>query len=245
MAQRPPVDPPTGECNPADYIRLDKSCPYVRTTVPTQTAASLPTPPGATALAESFEQAWAEYIDNNGDGGRRGVRRALATAVDHITAGDPQAGEVFDRFVTVLVAALDDLDRGVTAPLLKPGARDTQNPDSFARKDIRRRAVATMAVLMDANVGRDDAAEKVTAVLAENGFHVTVITLKRWYDERLPAEVKQRKGRPPKRVSGGQDRDAQHQLDARLHYVTTAHQGTETPLNELAWFARLWFPSGE
>jgi uncharacterized protein (DUF302 family) len=37
-----------------------------------------------------------------------------------------------------------------------------------------------MAVLMDARYNRDDAAEKVTSVLAENGFNVTVITLKRW-----------------------------------------------------------------
>jgi len=184
-------------------------------------------------------------INNNGAGGRRGVRLALAAALDYIATADPQAGEVFDRFVMVLVAALNDLDRGVRAPLLKPGARDVQNPESFARRDVRRRAVATMAVLMDADVGRDDAAEKVTTVLAENGFRVTAITLKRWYDERLPAEVKPRRGRPPKPLSGGQDHDAQHQLDARLHYVTTAHQDAETMLNELAWFVRLWFPSGE
>jgi hypothetical protein len=43
-----------------------------------------------------LEQAWVVYIDNNGDGSRRGVRRALAAVVDHITAADPQAGEVFD-----------------------------------------------------------------------------------------------------------------------------------------------------
>jgi hypothetical protein len=152
---------------------------------------------------------------------------------------------VFDRFVTVLVAALKDLDRGVTAPLLKPGTRDIQNLDSFARKDVRWRAVVTMAVLMDANVSRDDAAEKVTAFLAENGFRVTANTLKRWYDEQLPADVKPRKGRPPKSLSSAQDHDAQHQLDARLHYVATAHQSAETMLNELAWFVRLWFPSGE
>jgi hypothetical protein len=102
-----------------------------------------------------------------------------------------------------------------------------------------------MAVLMDANVSRDDAAEKVTAFLAENGFRVTANTLKRWYDEQLPADVKPRKGRPPKSLSSAQDHDAQHQLDARLHYVATAHQSAETMLNELAWFVRLWFPSGE
>jgi len=243
MARRPPAD-----LNPADYIKLDRSRPYVRTkslpqNATVQASASPPTQSGAAILTEALEEAWAAYVSNNGDGGRRGVRLALAAALEYVAGADPHASEMFDRFVTVMVAALDDLDRGVTAPLLKPGARDSQNPDSLARKDIRRRAVATMAVLMDANVGRDDAAEKVTAVLAENGFHVTVITLKRWYDERLPAEVKQRKGRPPK--SGGQDRDAQHQLDARLHYVTTAHQGADTMLDELAWFVRLWFPSGE
>jgi len=245
MARRPPAD-----LNPADYIKLDRSRPYVRTkslarNATVQGSASPPTQSGAATLTEALEEAWAAYINNNGDGGRRGVRLALAAALNYVAAADPHAGEMFDRFVTVMVATLDDLDRGVTAPLLNPGARDTQNPDSFARKDIRRRAVATMTGLMDAGHGRDDAAEKVTTVLAENGFRVTAITLKRWYDERLPAEVKQRRGRPPKSLFGGQDHDAQHQLDARLHYVTTAHQGAETMLSELAWFVRLWFPSGE
>jgi hypothetical protein len=231
--------------NAAGTIKLDKSRPYVRTesTFPLREGAE-DLGPARQKLTEALAEAWRAYR-GRADNGREGVRMGLAAALQFVEAVDPQSGEMFDRFLTVLIAALSDLDKGITAPLLKPGARDIQNPDSFARKDIRRRAVATMAALMDARYNRDDAAEKVTAVLAENGFHVTVITLKRWYDERLPAEVKQRKGRPPKSVSGGRDRDAQHQLDARLHYVTTAHQGADTMLNELAWFVRLWFPSGE
>jgi len=67
-------------------------------------------------------KAWRLY-GNSDDGGRRGVRLALAAALDYVATADPQAGEMFDRFVTVMVTALDDLDRGIAAPLLKKGAR--------------------------------------------------------------------------------------------------------------------------
>ncbi|HMA71785.1 MAG TPA: hypothetical protein VKP67_09910 [Xanthobacteraceae bacterium] len=92
---------------------------------------------------------------------------------------------------------------------------------------------------MDANVGRDDAASKVVA-LAKGGFWTTKRAITKWYDERLPAEVKQRKGRPPKSSPGVQDGGAR--LDYAL--ATYQHRDGKSLLEELTWFARLWFPSG-
>jgi hypothetical protein len=184
-------------------------------------------------------KAWRVYGNSN-DGGRRGVRLALAAALDYIAAADPHAAETFDRFVTVMVAALDDLDKGITAPLLKKGARQGRETDSFGHRDTQNRAAAAMASLMDAGSSRDDAAKKVAAALAKGGFRTTKRAIAKWYDERLPAEVKQRKGRPSKSSPAEQDDSA------RLDYVLAIHQHQDSKslLDELTWFARLWFPSG-
>jgi hypothetical protein len=223
---------------PTNTIKLDKSRPYirVRSTLPLQ-ATKEDLGPARLELAQAFSEAWRAY-DGNSDGGRLGVRLALAAACDFITAADPHAGEIFDRLNTVLIAALSDLDKGVTAPLLKKGAGQDLETDSFAYKDVQRRAAATMAGLMDAGYIRDDAAKKVTATLTRNGFSTTQRAVEKWYDERLPAEVKRRKGRPPKSPPGEQNDEA------RLHYVVSQARGTaKYLLDELTWFTRLWFPS--
>jgi hypothetical protein len=221
-----------------ETIKLDKSRPYIRarSTLPLQ-ATKEDLGPARQELAQALSEAWRAY-DGNSDRGRLGVRLALAAACDFITAADRHAGEIFDRLNTVLIAALSDLDKGVTAPLLKKGAGQDRETDSFAYKDVQRRAAATMAGLMDAGYLRDDAAKKVTATLTRNGFSTTQRAVEKWYDERLPAEVKRRKGRPPKSALGEQNDEA------RLHYVVNQARGTaEYLLDELTWFTRLWFPS--
>jgi len=242
MARRPPADAKHDEAgpDPAEHIKLDKSRPYVRvrTTLP---SSAVPKGPRISQqrLVRDLAEAWRLY-SNSDDDGRRGVRLALAVVNDHIATADPQAGEVLDRFVTVLVAALDDLDRGITAPLVKKSARRGRETDSFGHRDIQNRAATAMASLMDANAGRDAAAKKVVAALAKGGFRTTKRAVEKWYDERLPGEVKQRTGRPPKSSPGVQDGGA------RLNYVlaTYQHRDGKSLLEELTWFARLWFPSG-
>jgi hypothetical protein len=221
-----------------EIVKLDKSSPYVRatSTFPLK-AAKEDFGPVRQKLAQSLNKAWRAY-QGSSDNGREGVCIALAAACDFIEAVDPQAGEMFDRFNTVLVAALNDLDKDVTAPLLKKATGYDREKDSFAHRDLQSRAAAAVAGLMDARYLRDDAAKKVMATLTKNGFPTTQRTVEKWYDERLPAGVKKRKGRPPKSAPGTQSEDA------RLHYVVNQARGTaKFLLDELTFFTRLWFPS--
>ncbi len=227
-----------------EIVKLDKSSPYVRatSTFPLK-AAKEDFGPVRQKLAQSLNKAWRAY-QGSSDNGREGVCIALAAACDFIEAVDPKAGEMFDRFNTVLVAALNDLDKGVTAPLLKKAIGYDRQADSFAYRDLRSRAAAAVAGLMHAGYARDDAAKKVTAKLTENGFQTTQRAVKKWYDERVPAGIKRRKGRPPKSAPGIESDDA------RLHYLTATDgrsRGTEQHarflLDELTFFTRLWFPS--
>jgi hypothetical protein len=247
------VAKPGGTPNTVGTIKLDKSRPYVRatSTLPLQ-AGEEHLGPARRKLAQALAEAWRAY-NGCSDGGRLGVRIALAAACDFIETADPHAGEAFNRFTTVLIAALSDLDQGITAPLLKMTGGRGRATDSFAYRDIQRRAVATMACLMDARYGRDDAIKRdeavrmLTRALTANGFRTTKRAVGKWYDERLPAEAKQRRGRPPKSAPGPQSEDA------RLHYVIANHRAASADsssqyvkdlLAELTWFARLWFPSG-
>jgi len=98
---------------------------------------------------------------------------------------------------------------------------------------------------MDADYSREEAAKEVTAALTKNGFPTSQRAVKDWYDERLPAKVKPRKGRPRKSAPGLQSEDALF-----LYIITnmaTRHLGPEKRakimLDELISFTRLWFPT--
>ncbi len=220
-------------------IKLDKSRPYVRarSTFPVG-AGSEDLRPARWKLAQSLNEAWRAYQDSP-DNGRGGVCIALAAALKFIEAADPQSAEIFERFHMVLIAALRDLDEGITSPLLKKGKGQGRETDSFAYKEIQRLAAATMAGLMDAGYPRNDAAKKVTGTLTKNGFRTaTKRAVEKWYDEILPVEAKPRKGRPPKSTPGPKSEDA------RLHFVVNQARGTaKFLLNELTFFTRLWFPA--
>jgi hypothetical protein len=223
-------------------VTLDRSKPYCRSlSVSAGKLAEEDLGPARHKLAQSLTMAWDAY-QGSSDSGRGGVRIAIAAACEFIAAADTQCGEMFDRFNTTLVAALDDLDRGVAAPLLKSTAKYGRKTDSFAYRDVQMRAVATMAGLMEVGYARDDAAKTVATTLSENGFRTTRRAVEKWYDERLPANVK-RKGRPPESAPGMQSGAAY------LHYVVIAAQSHRKKqpdkflLDELIWFTRLWFPS--
>jgi hypothetical protein len=236
-------------------VTLDRSKPYCRIlSISTGKLAEKHLGPARQKLTQSLSVAWDAY-QGSSDSGRRGVRIAIAAACEFIEAADTQCGEMFDRFNTVLVAALHNLDRGVTAPLLTSTAKYGRKTDSFAYRDVQRRAVATMAGLMDVGYARDDAAKTVATTLGENGFRTTRRAVEKWYDERLPADVKPRKGRPPKSApdketkSAPDEEDDDGKINAYLHHVVIAAQSHRKKrrdkflLDELTWFIRLWFPS--
>src|SRR5205807_2266191 len=102
----------------------------------------------------------------------------------------PQCAGKFDLINMILVAALSDLDRGVVAPLVKKIGNGREK-DSFAYTDIRLRAAATMASLIQIELSREDAAKNVAKTLVRNGLlDATSRAVKKWYDERLPADIK-------------------------------------------------------
>jgi hypothetical protein len=70
------------------------------------------------------------------DGGRRGVRMALAATRKFFAATAPQCADKFDLINMVLVAALCDLDRGVVAPLVKKIGHGREK-DSFAHRGVQ------------------------------------------------------------------------------------------------------------
>ncbi len=230
---------------PEDFIKLDRSRPYALavSTFSESAVASEDVDLARQKLAQALDEAWDTYQDSS-DGGRRGISIAVAAACEFMITAVPESGGKFDLFNMVLIAALNDVDRDVVAPLLKNSAEYDRN--SFAYRDIRKRATATMAGLMDAGHRRDDAAKRVANTLHKNGLDITPRVVEKWYDEELPAEDKQRKGRPPKST-----RDIPND-NAHLHYAInnsqirssrTDKQYVKLLLEELTYFTKLWLPS--
>jgi hypothetical protein len=202
-------------------------------------------------LERALTSALHEY-HNAADGGRHGVRLAVAAACDFINLAAPQAADKFESFNMVLIAALGDLDRGIESRLVqKIGyARAT---DSYGVNDIHDRAAATMTGLMrtncDPKIDRETAAKKVAATLSRNGLKTNARAVADWYDHRIPTVLKSRRGR--RASSRPKDRG-----NGYLLYVT-AIQGLmiamrrdghserkicDALLLELSYFTRLWFP---
>jgi hypothetical protein len=197
--------------------------------------------PARQKLAQSLNEAWGVYHDSP-DRGRRGVHIALMAAGEFVkAAADPQSAKMFYQFLVVLTAALRDRDDAVTAPLFKQGIET----DSSAYRNIQRHAVATMAGIMDVGYSREEAAKEVTAALTKNGFPAKKRAVKKWYDERLPVEVKPRKGRPPKSAPGPQSEDALfHYLILNKVFPNCGpEQHAKFLLDELIYVTRLWFPA--
>jgi hypothetical protein len=187
--------------------------------------------------------------EGSSDGGRRGARMAVAAAYHFIAAAAPQCAGKFTLFNMVLVAALSDLDRGVVTPLVKK-VGNGRKTDGFAYKDIQHRAAATMRSLMDIGFNRNDAAKNVAETLYRNGFDATPRAVEKWYDERIPAELKQER-RPGKSTQRPKD-----QSEGYAFYVAVTNgrvnslkgkgykqkKISEELLDELRCFIRLWFP---
>src|SRR5580692_3954535 len=143
---------------------------------------------------------------------------AIAAAYNFIAAAAPKCAGKFDLFNMVLVAALSDLDRGVLMPLVRKIGHG-RDKDSFAYKDIQHRAAATMGSLMDIEFNREDAAKKVANTLKRNGLRdATPRAVKKWYDERLPAELKRKRG---PRTGAQRPKD---QSDAYVVYVAATNR---------------------
>jgi hypothetical protein len=230
---------------PEDFIKLDRSRPYAlaKSNLSENVVASEDVGPARQKLAQALDEAWDVYQDSS-DGGRRGICMGVAAACEFLMAAAPESGKKFDLFNMVLIAALDDVGRGVVAPLLNKGAKYDRH--SFAYRDLQKRAAGTMAGLMDAGHLRDDAAKKVANTLRKNGLDITPRVVEKWYDEELPAEDKQRKGRPPKSTPDIPTDNA------HLHYAINNNQARPSRtdkqyvkfvLEELTYFTKLWLPS--
>lgn len=236
--------------DPTALIRLNRSEPYKRLL----STLSVPTAKKNihTAIQELDRELSCAIRKYEGgpDGGRLGVRMAIAAAYHFIAAAAPNCAVKFDLFNMVLVAALSDLDRGVVAPLVRKIGHG-RDKDSFAYKDIQHRAAATLASLMDIEFDREEAARKVANTLIRNGLRdATPRAVKKWYDERIPADLKRKRGRLPSRRSL-KDQSEGHGLyvaatNRLVNYLKgngyTQKKICDALLHELSYFIQLWFP---
>jgi hypothetical protein len=237
---------------PADptMAKSNRSVPYQRLLVALPVPTAKKKSGGARQeLDRDLTHALREYA-RSPDSGRRGICMAIAAAYNFIAAVAPQCSDKFNLINMVLVAALCDLDRGIATPLVKKNGhgRDT---DGFAYKEIRHLAAATMRSLMDIGFDRDQAANKIANTLTRNGLrHATPRAVKKWYDETIPAELKQRR-RPrtsPRHPKDQTDSYMFHRaVTNRIVYMSkrkgyTQKKISDELLDELSCRIQLWFP---
>jgi hypothetical protein len=175
-----------------------------------------------TAALEAFDRAmvtaWHDFYRSTVVGKRRGVRVALAGACEFIHAMEPDCFRKYERIHGVLISALCDLDRGITVPLLQPVGRGRLD-DSWGYREVQRQAAATVRGLMDIDIKREKAIAAVAERLRFCGFmRGTERAVGKWYDEILPAGLKQ-KGRPRANVKNLGTSLKEHKIDASVHYI--------------------------
>jgi hypothetical protein len=129
-------------------------------------------------------------FEQEGDSDRQSVFSALGAFWSFITLFEAPLAENLHVPIVRLQDALWVLDQGRTEPILKPVRRSGRGPSSQTYASLRGHAAATVQLLRQAGLARDDAHRAVATQLRQLGVRpergsgtVTAITVRNWCDE--------------------------------------------------------------
>lgn len=114
-------------------------------------------------------QAASEYEPSQGGGGRKHVVQALVGVNQLIAALFPNK-PVLPVALIDLACALNDLDRGIVAPLLKPADVSHRPPNALSAELFRALPAAAMTLEMEAGKRRKEASREIAAQLNRMGY---------------------------------------------------------------------------
>jgi hypothetical protein len=116
---------------------------------------------------------------------RRRVLLALAAGSDFISAMAPEVGPKYLSFHMLLVAAMNDLDKGAVVPMLKPKNIGKGRRVTFSKSQISWHAAATMKSLMGLRLTRPQASKLVANLLCDHGLgNITARSIADCYDNQ-------------------------------------------------------------
>jgi hypothetical protein len=127
-----------------------------------------------------------EWIERS-DGGRRAARTQLAAVEEFLIAVGPDRRWIAP--LTVLLAALEDLDRGTVTSMIETTRLAQRPPETFQRNVTKCCAAAAIDGLMKLKLSRERAAKAVADVVGKSGYSFdgtrarTWQTVARWRDE--------------------------------------------------------------
>jgi hypothetical protein len=140
-------------------------------------------------LFNRLREARAQF-EQEPDNGRRGAFTALGAFHMFITLFRNPRKEALHVPIVVLQDALAGLDEGRTEPIVKAVRRRGRAPSSHVYKSLKGHAAATVKLLLQAGLRRDDAHRAVARQLSQHGVlpergsgTLTAITVRNWCDE--------------------------------------------------------------
>jgi hypothetical protein len=141
------------------------------------------------SLFSRLREARAEF-DQEGEGGRRGIRNALGACWTFITLFKTPLAENLHVPILRLHHALAMLGQGRTEPMLKAVRRRGRAPSGPAYGGLKGHAAATVQLLLEAGHARSDAHRAVATQLRQLGVKpergsgtVTTTTIRNWCHE--------------------------------------------------------------
>lgn len=112
-----------------------------------------------------------EDEDGNDDGGRFGVRVALHAAMELLEFCDASSSQI--KPLNRLSAALDDLDHGKVADVLRPVKLSHRPRNTYERELLRAYAVAALDLFMAGGMSEKEASALVARRLRNHGYTIT------------------------------------------------------------------------